>query len=355
MRMRWLCCLLWRFGSQIHWSKCLQGSTVFVSGAVVFLAPGVSQSQILGAPHSNVCSPFYAGVWQCQVCQPRTMLYWRIGTYSGFALHQVTIWRSLADLSKQWRMTITWGKTPWGTLILRPTYLISGISTCHFNAQQPPKLPIGELHLYPKHEILDVAMDTPSPQVLGFLPEVLGFGGFGGEICFKKWPIWNDDSDYFVIRIIFIFMYIFTIFIYQYIFHISSYIHSHDHDIHIFENNQPFACGCLCCSVLLSMVRTASPIEAGILRPGFYEAPGFGRDDAPLRLNILAFYFRPLGWREIPHKPSGMLCTGTVVKRLSNCQHRRSQGSWHEWDEKICHFDAFFMFIGNIGFVHICA
>ena len=106
-----------------------------------------------------------------------TMLYWRIGTYSGFALHQVTIWRSLADLSKQWRMTITWGKTPWGTLILRPTYLISGISTCHFNAQQPPKLPIGELHLYPKHEILDVAMDTPSPQVLGFLPEVLVLEG----------------------------------------------------------------------------------------------------------------------------------------------------------------------------------
>ena len=63
---------------------------------------------------------------------------------------------------------------------MRPTgtyLLISGITTCHFNAQQPPKLPIGELHLYPKHEILDVAMDTPSPQVLGFLPEVLVLEG----------------------------------------------------------------------------------------------------------------------------------------------------------------------------------
>ncbi|CAL1135461.1 unnamed protein product [Cladocopium goreaui] len=59
-----------------------------------------------------------------------------------------------------------------------------------------------QLHLYPKHEILDVAVDIPSPQVLGFLP------------------------------------------------------------------------------------------EAGILRPNFYAAPGFGRDDAPLKLNILAFYFR---------------------------------------------------------------
>lgn len=47
----------------------------------------------------------------------------------------------------------------------------------HFNAQKAPKLPIGELHLYPKHEILDVAMDTPSPQVLGFLPEVLVLEG----------------------------------------------------------------------------------------------------------------------------------------------------------------------------------
>ena len=33
--------------------------------------------------------------------------------------------------------------------------------------------------------------------------------------------------------------------------------------------------------------------QAGILRPSFYAAPGFGRDDAPLKLNILAFYFRP--------------------------------------------------------------
>ena len=55
-----------------------------------------------------------------------------------------------------------------------------------------------------------------------------------------------------------------------------------------------------CWSVLVYVVRTASTIEAGILRPGFYEAPGFGRDDAPLRLNILAFYFRALGWRETP-------------------------------------------------------
>ena len=34
------------------------------------------------------------------------------------------------------------------------------------------------------------------------------------------------------------------------------------------------------------------PSQAGILRPGFYEAPAFGRDDAPLRLNVLSFYFR---------------------------------------------------------------
>lgn len=61
-----------------------------------------------------------------------------------------------------------------------------------------------QLHLYPKHEILDVAVNIPSPQVLGFLP------------------------------------------------------------------------------------------EAGILRPNFYAAPSFGRDDAPLKLNILAFYFRAL-------------------------------------------------------------
>lgn len=34
--------------------------------------------------------------------------------------------------------------------------------------------------------------------------------------------------------------------------------------------------------------------QAGILRPNFYAAPSFGRDDAPLKLNILAFYFRAL-------------------------------------------------------------
>ena len=45
-------------------------------------------------------------------------------------------------------------------------------------------------------------------------------------------------------------------------------------------------------SVLLVAARTG---QAGILRPGYYEAPGFGRDDAPLRWNILSFYFRPLG------------------------------------------------------------
>ena len=121
------------------------------------------------------------------------------------------------------------------------------------------------------------------------------------------------------------------------------------------KTTNPLPVAHLCWSVLLSMVRTASPIEAGILRPGFYEAPGFGRDDAPLRLNILAFYFRPLGWRETPTNWVESFAQDSG-KRLSNCQHRRSQGSWHDWDEYICHFDAFFRFIGIIGIevVHIC-
>ncbi|CAJ1437309.1 unnamed protein product, partial [Effrenium voratum] len=59
-----------------------------------------------------------------------------------------------------------------------------------------------DLHLYPKHQILDVAVDTPSPRLLGFLP------------------------------------------------------------------------------------------EAGILRPGAYLGPFFGRDDAPGRVNTFGFYFR---------------------------------------------------------------
>ena len=34
--------------------------------------------------------------------------------------------------------------------------------------------------------------------------------------------------------------------------------------------------------------------EAGLMRPSYYEGPSFGRDDAPQRLNMLSFYFRPL-------------------------------------------------------------
>lgn len=64
----------------------------------------------------------------------------------------------------------------------------------------------------------------------------------------------------------------------------------------------------------------------------------------------------PLGMKRDPPQTEWNALHRTVVKRLSNCQHRRSQGSWHEWDEHIWHFDAFFMFIGIIGFevVHIC-
>ncbi|CAK9087825.1 unnamed protein product [Durusdinium trenchii] len=77
-----------------------------------------------------------------------------------------------------------------------------------------------DLHLYPQHKILDYSVDTPSPQILSFLP------------------------------------------------------------------------------------------EAGILRPGYYEAPGFGRDDAPLRWNILSFYFR------VGDPPVFPVSTETVVLAL---------------------------------------
>lgn len=78
-------------------------------------------SQISGAPQAPMFARHRRGVTMPSL-PTSTMLYWRIGTYSGFALHQVTIWRSLADLSKPCHMTITWGKKSWGSLILRPTF-----------------------------------------------------------------------------------------------------------------------------------------------------------------------------------------------------------------------------------------
>lgn len=153
-----------------------------------------------------------------------TMLYWRIGTYSGFALHQVTIWRSLADLSKQWRMTITWGKNILGNPHFE-TYLPSDIRDNYLPFQCPATAETAYRWVAFVPEARDFGCGYGHSKSTSFRLSAggAGFGGFGGEICFKKWPIWNDDSDYFVIRIIFIFMYIF---IYQYI-NISFFIYHH--------------------------------------------------------------------------------------------------------------------------------
>lgn len=181
MRMRWLCCLLWRFGSQIHWSKCLQGSTVFVSGAVVFLAPGVSRRSWV--PHIPMFARhFTQGCDNAEFANLDYALlaYWHL---QRLCLHQVTQFGEALRIFQNSGIWQSPGEKNLGNPHFETYLLISGITiTLAFQCPETTETAYRWVAFVPEARDFGCGYGHSKSTSFRLSAGGAGFGGFGGEI-----------------------------------------------------------------------------------------------------------------------------------------------------------------------------